>query len=128
MLKVSVIIPVYNVEQYLSQCLDSVVGQSYQNLEVILVDDGSTDRTVEYLVDSFHMKRINRPIRKRVHCKKEQAIYETVYNGIFITLVQKENGGKADSLNMGINISNYPYFICMDADSMLQNRYWKMIK
>ena len=117
---VSVIIPLYNKEKYIKRCIDSLVKQTYKNLQIIIVDDGSTDRTVEYLVDSFHMKRINRPIRKRVHCKKEQAIYETVYNGISITLVQKENGGKADSLNMGINISNYPYFICMDADSMLQ--------
>ena len=119
-ISVSIVVPVCNVENYLKECMDSILNQSLQNIEIICVDDGSTDRTVEYLVDSFHMKRINRPIRKRVHCKKEQAIYETVYNGISITLVQKENGGKADSLNMGINISNYPYFICMDADSMLQ--------
>ena len=49
MKKVSVIIPVYNVEKYLERCLDSIVGQSYANLQIIVVDDGSTDSSKDIL-------------------------------------------------------------------------------
>ena len=75
---ISIIVPAHNEEMTVVDTVFSLLEQDYKLYEIIVVDDGSTDRTVEYLVDSFHMKRINRPIRKRVHCKKEQAIYETV--------------------------------------------------
>ena len=45
--KVSIIIPVYNVEKYLEKCLDSIINQSYKNLEIIIIDDGSTDNSLE---------------------------------------------------------------------------------
>ena len=66
-------------------------------------------------------------INRQIKCRKEQNVYEAVVNGINITLVQKINGGKADALNMGINASRYPYFICMDADSVLQKDSLKYI-
>ncbi len=91
------------------------------------VDDGSKDATTQVLLDAFHLKKVMRPINRQIKCRKEQNVYEAVVNGINITLVQKINGGKADALNMGINASRYPYFICMDADSVLQKDSLKYI-
>ena len=47
--KVSIIVPVYNIEQYLEQCIDSIINQTYKNIEVLLIDDGSTDTTIEII-------------------------------------------------------------------------------
>ena len=74
---VSVIIPVYNVKKYLGQCLDSVTGQTYKNIEIILVDDGSTDNSGE-ICDHY----------ANVDCR--------------IKVIHKENGGLADARNIGI--------------------------
>ncbi len=117
---ISIIVPAHNEEKTVVDTVFSLLEQDYHLYEIIVVDDGSTDKTAQYLVEAFNMKNIRRPVRRRVACKKELAIYEAVHNNISITLVVKENGGKADSLNMGINVSNYPYFLCIDADSMLQ--------
>src|SRR5699024_6663671 len=54
-------------------------------------------------------------------CQPVEAVYETQAWKVPITLVRKANGGKADALNMGVNVSNYPYFLCLDADSVLQS-------
>lgn len=53
--KVSIIIPVYNVEKYFSKCIDSIIGQSYENLEIILINDGSTDKSGE-IADEYALK------------------------------------------------------------------------
>lgn len=52
---ISVIVPVYNAEQYLAECLDSILGQTYQNLEVILINDGSTDNSLKSLRNTLKM-------------------------------------------------------------------------
>lgn len=69
---ISIIVPAHNEEMTVVDTVFSLLEQDYKLYEIIVVDDGSTDRTVEYLVDSFHMKRINRPIRKRVHCRRSR--------------------------------------------------------
>lgn len=117
---ISVIVPAHNEETTVVDTVCTLLEQEYKLFEIVVVDDGSTDETAKRLVDHFHMQQIQRPIRRTIRCKKETAIYETKVGDIPVTLVKKENGGKADTLNMGINISRYPYFICMDADSMLQ--------
>lgn len=117
---ISIIVPAHNEDMTVVDTVCTLLRQDYPLFEIVVVDDGSTDQTAENLIKYFHMKKIDRPIRRKIPCKKEQAIYESYVGKIPLTLVTKENGGKADTLNMGINISRYPYFICMDADSMLQ--------
>lgn len=117
---ISIIVPAYNEKVTIVDTVRTLLLQEYKLFEIVIVDDGSTDRTSEQLVRVFDMKRTNRPIRKIIDCAQETAIYEAQVGKVSITLVRKKNGGKADTLNMGINVSRYPYFICMDADSMLQ--------
>lgn len=126
---ISILVPAHNEEQTIVDTVRSLLEQDYPLFEIIVVNDGSTDQTAALMIDYFQMHEISRPIRRVIPCKQESAIYEAVVQGTSITLVCKENGGKADSLNMGINISSYPYFVCMDADSMLQkNSLYEIIK
>ena len=82
------------------------------------IEDANAAQVVR---DAFRMESINRPIHRRVPCQPVEAVYESHEWKVPITLVCKKNGGKADALNMGINASRYPYFLCMDADSILQH-------
>ena len=116
----SIIIPAYNEEVTIEATIRSLLSLKYKLYEIIVVDDGSKDNTSQKVIDSFKMKRISRPIRIQLDCQQEEFVYETLAYKVPITLIRKRNGGKADSLNMGINASRYPYFICMDADSVLQ--------
>lgn len=117
---VSIIVPAYNEEITVADTVRSLLMMDYKLYEIIVVDDGSKDATSQKLVEAFSLKKVKRPINRQIDCKREQNVYEAVINGITVTLIQKENGGKADALNMGINAAHFPYFICMDADSVLQ--------
>ena len=118
---VSIIVPAYNEQLTVMDIVQSLLQLDYALYEIVIVDDGSTDGMSERLVEHFNMERIYRPIRKKIPCEAEQAVYMTCKQKVPITLICKNNGGKADALNMGINASKYPYFICMDADSVLQS-------
>lgn len=93
-MKISIVIPVYNVDNYLRQCLNSVIAQSFPNIEVILVNDGSSDNS----------KQI---------CEE----YELKYS--FIKLINKKNGGLSDARNVGILNSTGEYILFLDSDD-----YW----
>ena len=117
---VSIIVPAYNEEVTVVETVRSLLQLDYISYEIIVVDDGSKDSTTKTLVDAFGMKKIRRPIRKQVPSKDAEAVYECFDQKVPLVLIRKKNGGKADALNMGINACRYPYFICMDADSVLQ--------
>lgn len=118
---VSIIVPAYNEEVTIEATVQSLLTLDYRLYEIIVVDDGSSDRTTELLKKTFQMRKVKRPIQKRVPCQMAEAIYEAKGYKVPITLIRKRNGGKADALNMGINASQYPYFLCLDADSVLQH-------
>ena len=117
---VSILVPAHNEEVTIEATVKSLLALDYKLYEIIVVDDGSTDDTTRVMREAFRMQRIDRPIQRRIPCKLEEEVYESREWKVPITLVRKENGGKADALNMGINAANYPYFLCMDADSVLQ--------
>lgn len=117
---VSILVPAYNEEVTIVDSIESLLKLDYRLYEIIIVDDGSKDDTIKVLVEHFKMHKVQRPIRKRLQCAREKAIYVADNLRVPVTLVCKENGGKGDALNMGINVSSYPYFLCIDADSMLQ--------
>ena len=117
---ISILVPAYNEEVTIVDSIKSLLKLDYNLYEIIIVDDGSTDNTLKVLLEEFPFVKVDRPILRSLKCKQQKAIYETKVGNINLTLISKENGGKGDSLNMGINASQFPYFVCIDADSMLQ--------
>lgn len=117
---ISIVVPAYNEEVTVVETVHSLLELEYTLYEIIVVDDGSTDATSQKLIDAFKMRPIRRPLQRKIMCRPAEFVYEAMCGNVSLTLIRKKNGGKADSLNMGINASRYPYFICMDADSVLQ--------
>ena len=94
-MKISIIVPVYNVEKYLSKCIDSIINQTYKNIEIILVDDGSTDNSSK-ICDKY-AKKDNR-----------------------IKVIHKKNGGLSDARNVGIENANGIYVSFIDSDDYVE--------
>lgn len=117
---VSIVVPAYNEEMTVADTVRSLLCLDYTLFEIIVVDDGSADTTSQQIIDAFDLAPMPRPIRYQIPSQPVEFIYEGRAGNVPITLIRKHNGGKADALNMGINASRYPYFICMDADSALQ--------
>lgn len=117
---ISIVVPSHNEEITIVDSIESLLQLDYKLYEVIIVDDGSTDNTSKKIIEHFNMNKVNKPIRKVLQCKEQKETYEVKHGNVQVTLIIKEQGGKGDALNMGINASAYPYFLCIDADSMLQ--------
>lgn len=117
---ISIIIPAFNESINILQTVISAQKCVYPEFEIIVVNDGSTDDTLQILVDHFSLVKIDKPIQKRLEYKVVNALYaSSAYSNIFV--VDKENGGKADALNAGLDVSKFPLFCAMDADSLLES-------
>ena len=92
--KISIIIPIYNVKEYLKRCVDSVLNQSYKNIEVILIDDGSTDGS-EKICDEY--------------AKKDKRV----------VVVHQKNSGVSASRNKGIELATGKYIGFVDSDDYI---------
>lgn len=117
---ITIVTPAYNEEVTVVQTVKSLLTLDYKLYEIVVVDDGSKDSTSQQLIDAYNMHPVRRPLHRQIPCQPEEFIYESHDQKVPLTLIRKKNGGKADALNMGINAAQYPYFICMDADSVLQ--------
>lgn len=118
---ISIIVPAYNEEVTIIQTIQSLLNLNYASYEIVIVNDGSKDDTVDVLIEKFSLKQVHRPIQKKLKSEDVLTMYENIHDQkVPIRLIDKVNGGKADSINMGINASVYPYFVCMDSDSILE--------
>jgi cellulose synthase/poly-beta-1,6-N-acetylglucosamine synthase-like glycosyltransferase len=116
---VSVLAPAFNEEANVVDNVRSLLMLDYPLYEVILVNDGSSDRTLGRLVDAFDLRRSARSFERVLPCKTIRGVYESpTYSNLVV--VDKENGGKADALNAGLNLALYPLFCAIDADSILE--------
>jgi cellulose synthase/poly-beta-1,6-N-acetylglucosamine synthase-like glycosyltransferase len=117
---VSILAPAFNEEANVVENVRSLLMLDYPLFEVILVNDGSTDRTLEVLIDAFNLKRSARSFEYIVNCKPIREVYESPTHPNLV-VVDKSNGGKADALNAGLNLSLYPLFCAIDTDSILES-------
>jgi cellulose synthase/poly-beta-1,6-N-acetylglucosamine synthase-like glycosyltransferase len=116
----SIIVPAYNEEAGIIQSVRSLLSIDYPNYEILVINDGSKDRTMEKMIEHYEMVEINKVVRKQLHTKPLRKIYQSrLLPHLF--LIDKENGGKADALNTGLNISHYPYVCSLDGDSVLEH-------
>ena len=92
---ISVIVPVYKVEQYLPQCVESILNQTYRNLELILVDDGSPDGCGK-ICDAYAEKDSR------------------------VRVIHKKNGGLSDARNAGLNAASGDYLSFIDGDDWIE--------
>src|SRR5918999_385444 len=117
---VSVLAPAFNEEANVVENVRSLLMLDYPLFEVVLINDGSRDRTLGRLVDAFDLRQSSRSYQHALPCQPIRAVYEsTTYPNLVV--VDKVNGGKADALNAGLNLSLYPLFCAIDADSILES-------
>lgn len=116
---ISIIAPAYNEEKTIIESSSSLLNLKYPDYELVIVNDGSRDGTLQKLVEHYGLERADYFFQKRLKHRQIRGIY---VNPILprLVVVDKENGGKADSLNAGINVSSREYFCGIDADSLLE--------
>jgi len=116
---VALIIPAFNEQDAVVATVASLLDLNYPEKEIVVVDDGSTDDTALRLIQHFQLQRMDLVFRPAVNCKKPFAFYHNP-DVPELLLISKENGGKADALNVGISMARSPYFCTVDADSIIE--------
>jgi len=116
---VSLIAPAYNEEKSIVHAVQSFLTLDYPRHDVWIVNDGSTDRTLEALVESFKLEPVDLFFDDRLTPTPAKLVYQSqIHRNLFV--IDKPNSGKADSINIGIGYSRYDHFASVDSDSILE--------
>lgn len=118
--RLSLIAPAYNEGFTIEENVKSLLSLNYNNYQVIVVNDGSKDNSMGILIKTYDLVLTELDIQSKIETKKIKGIYASK-NAAFkkLIVVDKENGGKADALNVGLNIAQNPYVVCIDVDCIL---------
>jgi len=122
---VSIIVPAYNEDVSIVHCTKMLLELDYPSFEVIVVNDGSGDHTFEVLRKNFDFSETEQSGSVGLKTKQIRNIFRSS-DGLLV-LIDKENGGKADSINAGINFARGNYICTIDADSILDSRALKEV-
>jgi cellulose synthase/poly-beta-1,6-N-acetylglucosamine synthase-like glycosyltransferase len=116
---VTIIVPAWNEQEIIVQSVQSILKTDYPALEVVVVDDGSTDETLPRLISAFRLTKMDLIYRPRLPTQPLRGFYlnPRIPN---LLVISKENGGKPDALNVGINTCRTPYFCTLDTDCLLE--------
>ncbi len=117
---VSIIAPAFNEEKSIIESANSLLNLKYPDYELVVVNDGSRDATLATLIKYFNLQRVDFQYTSKLKCHPIRGIYVNPLMPKLI-VVDKENGGKADSINAGINIAENEYICGIDADSLLDS-------
>lgn len=117
----SVIAPAYNEGMTIVENVRSLLSLYYHNLEIIIVNDGSKDDSMQKLIEAYELESMAYFIQGKIETNAVRGVYKSK-NPAFkkLIVVDKENGGKADALNVGVNISSGEYLVCIDVDCILE--------
>ncbi len=116
---VTLIVPAYNEERVIAQSVRSLLGIEYPRIQIAVINDGSTDNTLEELTRSFSLRKAEVRPSGELPTQPIRDYYVSVVEPRLV-VIDKQNGGKADALNAGINFCESPYFLAMDADSVVE--------
>jgi cellulose synthase/poly-beta-1,6-N-acetylglucosamine synthase-like glycosyltransferase len=118
---ISILAPAYNEGANIVENVRSLLSIHYANLELIIINDGSKDDSLAKLIEAYDLFESDYFINEQIHTKAVRGIYRSK-KSIFkkLVVVDKENGGKADALNVGINVAQKDYIVCIDVDCILE--------
>jgi len=123
---ISILVPAYNESSNITESVESLLKLEYPDHEIIVINDGSSDDTLEQLISYFDLEKTDLFYEETVEHQSIRGIYKTPEFPI-LTVIDKENGGKADALNAGLNVSESDLVCSIDADSILEQDVLKKL-
>jgi len=125
---ISILVPAHDEEKTIAETVRSLLMVNYGEFEVIVINDGSKDATLARLVDAFELRRSDRPYKRSLLTGEVRGVYGSLLHAN-LRVIDKVKGGKSDALNAGINLSRYPLFCSIDADSIIEeNALLRVVK
>lgn len=127
---ISIIAPAYNEDKSIVENIRSLLSLYYPNIEVIIVNDGSKDKTLQTVTEQYELNKVEMAVGNTIRTAPIRGIYKSL-NSAYSNLIfiDKENGGKADALNAGINVARGDLFLAIDVDCIIeQDAILRMVK